>query len=273
MNALFFLTLNNHKNKYQNLKLSLANKLVNNDGRCITDKKEKIQEKSARINQSEMSKTMFETRKNYISKYNDNHLTKRNRFISSKKDENKSINNIINNYMETNKIKKLYIEYPDAEPMKKQKIVKTNKKFINKDILFNNFFFNNLSRNNNNYSCKKNIEINNYTQTNINFGNQKLIALYKTDSKNKNKIILTNGYNKKSRNNPDAILNHSSRNNSLNSKLKNQNIFRTYNYENGNIKNNPEKMMYMKKKKIQILNYLTKNDKKSLIKNYYIRIK
>ena len=266
MNALFFLTLNNHKNKYQNLKLSLANKLVNNDGRCITDKKEKIQEKSARINQSEMSKTMFETRKNYISKYNDNHLTKRNRFISSKKDENKSINNIINNYMETNKIKKLYIEYPDAEPMKKQKFVKTNKKFINKDILFNNFFFNNLSRNNNNYSCKKNIEINNYTQTNINFGNQKLIALYKGDSKNKNKIILTNRYNKISRNNPDIILNRSSRKNSLNSKLKNQNIFRTYNYENGNIKNNPEKIMYMKKKKIQILNYLTKNDKKSLYK-------
>ena len=45
-----------------------------NYGRSITDRKDKIQEKSDRINQSEMSKTMFEARTNYISKYIDNHL-------------------------------------------------------------------------------------------------------------------------------------------------------------------------------------------------------
>ena len=284
------LILPNHDNieyKYKDIKLSSFPKLCHTYEGELTDRTRK---KSFKLNQSEMCKTIRDSNSKVISKLilkgnkmiSSKSLQKRNIF-SKKREKNNSLNKNSKIFMEPNHIKNMLFEYSDIKP-KKQKYIQINNKNTNKSkLLFkklfqksNNSLIKNLSRNSNilnininNNSFKTNIsntftdnEINNYTQRNTYFENQKLIPLFIRRTKDN---YLNLSKNKNSKNIEQWISDNCYRNRNINSKLKeNLNLFRTYNNEN-RINSN--------KSKNKRIHLLIKKEKKSLNKTLPYREK
>ena len=275
------------QNKFKNLKLSSLNKLCHTYEGELTDRNRK---KSSNLNQTQLCKTIRGSEPKIISKVilksknmvNSKSLQKRNNFLKNK-EKNNSLNKTNKKYIESNHKKNMLLEYSDIKP-KKQKYIQINNKNINKSkILFKKFFqksnnslIKNLSRNSNilnininNNSFKTNIsntftdnEINNYTQRNTYFENQKLIPLFIRRTKDN---YLNLSKNKKSKNIEQWISDNCYRNRNINSKLKeNLNLFRTYNNEN-RINSN--------KSKNKRIHLLIKKEKKSLNKTLPYREK
>ena len=283
-------TYDDFSDKYKNLKLSSLNQLCQTFEGELTDRTEKHKKKLSRINHNEVSKTMRDSNKKIFSRkilnQNNESIKRGNNLIKTKKEENNSLNKMMNTHREINKIKNLLLEYSDIKPKKQKFIQINNDKGIKKVNLINKFFFKshhglikNLSRNdNNNNSFKTNIsntfhdlEINNYTQRNTYIENQKLIPLFTRGIKTKPLNISKNKNNNYSRNIAELLCNNSSRNNIINSKFKeNLNIFKIYNYDNKNNRNNSKNIKSGKMKKIQLL---IKHEKKSLNKTLPYRDK